>query len=835
VPSVRRVGLALVVLFALLAGQPPAGAQFPIPGLSSAGAAPDAASADAESHGSSGVAPAPAPYPLASLSTSLLESRQALRSAERTLRRPRHMDEWRGEIERLMEASRGLAGSERALPADQRTFRSLFSAANEWRIMRLQTEVAAEAIQRRLAALQALEAQLTLLRERWSLTRVALAEAAPEGVPHDAIDQLAASIEVVGGRTRSELEFALGLQSALTELQLVVDEGTAWVEETSRAERRRLLEIDSPPLWTALAGRTEGPPVVGFGPWRASLWLLADRARSPRRIELSVAVLAALYLLLSAARRGLAGFPPPDRLSAVGLELLRRPVRAAILCVLPLQLLLFPRAPAVFYDLLSIAGIAAIGSLGGPIFAPSLRPYLAGLLGLLLAERLRTLVLAPSLGSRLLLLLIGLLAFAGLAWGTRPGRPARSALAGRWWDAVIVLAFAAAALFGAAVVSNVVGNLTLAELLTSSTLGAGLSAVFLYLMVALAAILLRWVVGRPDPGLRSVKSHGQALARGGTRLLVALAVAAWAILTLHTFSVAQALSGWIGDALSHRFVLGALNVSLGDVAAFLLGLLAAVLFARAVSFLLAEELLPRTAIPRGRATAIVTIVRYLLLAAGFLVAVAISGFELNRLTLLVSAFGIGVGFGLQNIISNFVAGLILILERPIEVGDVVELKQMTGTVQRIGIRSSLVRTFDGASVIVPNGNLISDQVVNWTHSDKLRRIEIRVGAAYGTAPERVLELLRGAAAGHPRVLAHPPPNPLFVGFGDSALDFSLRFWTADFDNWMTVQSDVLAAVEAALRAAGLEIPFPQRDLHLRSIDPAARQALRDAPQPPPAP
>jgi len=353
--------------------------------------------------------------------------------------------------------------------------------------------------------------------------------------------------------------------------------------------------------------------------------------------------------------------------------------------------------------------------------------------------------------------------------------------------------------------------------------------------VALAAILLRWWVGRPEPSLRSVEVHGRALVAGGTRLLVALAVAAWAIFTLHTFAVAQALSGWLGDAMSHRYVLGALDVSLGDVAAFLLGLLAAVLFARAVSFLLAEEILPRTTIPRGRATAIVTIVRYLLLAVGFLVAVAVSGFELNRLTLLVSAFGVGVGFGLQNIISNFVAGLILILERPIEVGDVVELSQMTGTVQRIGIRSSLVRTFDGASVIVPNSNLISDQVVNWTHSDKLRRIELRVGVAYGTAPERVLELQRGAAAGHPKVLPYPPPNPLFVGFGDSALDFSLRFWTAEFDNWMTVQSDVLAAVEAALRGAGIEIPFPQRDLHLRSVDPAAREALRDAPQSPPAP
>jgi small-conductance mechanosensitive channel len=840
VPSVRRVRLALVALIVVLAGLPPAGAQLPIPGLGTRGADPAASTpsgsvSDPAARDGSADARAPAPFPLASLSTALLESRQALRGAERTLRRPLHLEDWQQEIERLLTRSQEISASAQTLPKDQRTFRGLFSLANEWRFVRLRTDLAAEAFQRRLAALQALDSQLSRMQERWALTRQQLPAEAPEGVPAGAIDELATAIEVVDGRARSELEHVLSLQSKLTELQLAVDEGTAWVEETARAERARLFEIDSPPLWTALGDRAQEPAGAARAPGGESLELAAQAVRSPRRIALSVAVLAALYLLFSAARRGLAGLEPPDRLAFVGLALVRRPVRSALLCVLTLQLLLFPRAPAVFYDLLAIAVIAVIASLGGPIMRPALRPYFAGLLVLSLAERLRTLFLAPSLGSRLLLLLIGLLAFAGLAWGIRPGRPERTALAGRWWDTVLVLALAAAALFGSAIVSNVVGNLSLAELLTSSTLASGLAALFLYLLAALGGILLRWWASRPDPRLVSVRTHGPELIAGGTRLMVAAAATGWAFVTLHLFTLAQAVSDWLHETLSHRFVFGALDLSLGDVVAFLLGLAAAVVVARAVSFLLAEEVLPRTAIPRGRASAIVTIVRYLLLAAGFVAAVAMSGFELNRLTLLVSAFGVGVGFGLQNVISNFVAGLILILERPIELGDVVELGSLTGTVRRIGIRSSVVRTFDGASVIVPNSNLISDQVVNWTHSDKLRRIEIRVGAAYGTAPDRVLELLRGAAAGHPKVLHHPPPNPLFVGFGDSSLDFSLRFWTADFDDWMIVQSDVLAAVEAALRGAGIEIPFPQRDLHLRSFDPAAREALRDAPQPPPAP
>ena len=151
--------------------------------------------------------------------------------------------------------------------------------------------------------------------------------------------------------------------------------------------------------------------------------------------------------------------------------------------------------------------------------------------------------------------------------------------------------------------------------------------------------------------------------------------------------------------------------------------------------------------------------------------------------------------------------------------------------RRIGIRSSAVRTGDGAEVIVPNANLIAAEVVNWTLSDRVRRIRIPVGVAYGTQPQQVLELLLRAAEQHQDVLRHPRPNALFVRFGESSLDFELRFWTSNFDQWPTVQSDVALAVHAALTGAGIEIPFPQRDLHLRSVDRGAERAIRTAAEP----
>jgi small-conductance mechanosensitive channel len=164
-----------------------------------------------------------------------------------------------------------------------------------------------------------------------------------------------------------------------------------------------------------------------------------------------------------------------------------------------------------------------------------------------------------------------------------------------------------------------------------------------------------------------------------------------------------------------------------------------------------------------------------------------------------------------------VSGLILAFERPIKVGDTVQVGELTGTVLSIGLRSSIVRSFDGAEVIVPNGNLISDQMINWTKSDAKRRMDIRVGVAYGTDPEKVVGILEEVANAHQRVDRYPDPRAYFIGFGDSSLDFRLLAWT-DIDHRLEVESQINVTINSKLKEAGIEIPFPQRDLHIRSDD-----------------
>ena len=183
---------------------------------------------------------------------------------------------------------------------------------------------------------------------------------------------------------------------------------------------------------------------------------------------------------------------------------------------------------------------------------------------------------------------------------------------------------------------------------------------------------------------------------------------------------------------------------------------------------------------------------------------------------LVAALGVGLGFGLQEIVANFVSGLIVLAERPIRIGDVVTVGDVSGTVARIRARATVVVDFDNKEVIIPNKAFITERVINWTLSNPTTRLLLDVGVAYGSDVELVQRVVLEAVRAHPDVLPEPPPSVFFVGFGDSALDFEIRAFVDSLDKRLRVQHEIHVAVARVLREHGIEIPFPQRDLHVRS-------------------
>lgn len=213
---------------------------------------------------------------------------------------------------------------------------------------------------------------------------------------------------------------------------------------------------------------------------------------------------------------------------------------------------------------------------------------------------------------------------------------------------------------------------------------------------------------------------------------------------------------------------------------------------------------------------------YAVLALGFFIALQVAGVNLSSLALVAGAVGVGLGFGLQNIISNFVSGLIILAERPVAIGDRVEVGGVAGQVRKISLRSTTVVTNDNIAIIVPNSDFITHSVVNWSHGDPKVRFRIPVSVAYGTDLEKLRRLLLEVAREHPKALAVPESRVYFISLGESAMNFELGVWTSDLTwNPRRFRSDLLFAIEKKLRDNDVVIPFPQRDVRLRSEDVAA--------------
>ena len=229
-----------------------------------------------------------------------------------------------------------------------------------------------------------------------------------------------------------------------------------------------------------------------------------------------------------------------------------------------------------------------------------------------------------------------------------------------------------------------------------------------------------------------------------------------------------------------------------------------------------NKLLPTTKLDIGISNSISTVFGYIGFILAAILGVSAAGFDLSNLAIVAGALSVGVGFGLQSIVNNFVSGLILLAERPIKAGDWIVTSGGEGTVKKISVRSTEIETFDRATVIVPNSTLITDNVTNWTHENKTGRIIIPVGVGYDSDPKQVEEILLRCAKEHRLVLGRPAPAVFFMDFGASSLDFQLRCFLADINNSLSVSSELRFAVLAALREAKIEIPFPQNDVHIRS-------------------
>jgi small-conductance mechanosensitive channel len=608
------------------------------------------------------------------------------------------------------------------------------------------------------------------------------------------------------------------------------------LERTRRAQqaiRGGLLGTDSLPVWTAVSRRGDLGDAVESAMKSIEHDLIGVRefaAEQGSRFILHGALLILAVGLMLSARPMAARWAKEDESAEVSARVLARPYAAGTLIATFAWPFLYPKAPSQFDALFLLAALVASLRLIPPLLAPGIRPAFYVLAGFFLVDRIRDAMVGLPLLSRLLFEVELAAAIGVVAWLLRAQRLELLPNAARRMPAYIFVRRLALLLLVVALAGSVLGYVALSRLIGEGVLRSAYTGVVLYggykVLSGMSGVLVR---ARLLQYLNLIRDHRTLVAQRLNSLLRLVAIAAWLYYSLGFFSLRVPLAGALVSTLSAAFVIGELEISLGSFIAFAVTLAIAVYLSRFVRYVLDEDVLTRIELPRGVPYAISTTTFYVVLLFGLFAALAAGGFDLSRFTLLAGALGVGIGFGLQNVVNNFVSGLILLFERPINTGDTIQVGELIGEVRRIGIRSSTVRTWEGAEVIVPNANLISDQVVNWTLSDRLRRIDVDVGVTYGTEAERVIELLLDVARADDRILKQPEPTALFLAFGQSSLDFRLRAWTARFDEWMAIRSELTVAIQRALREASIEVPFPQRDLHLRSVDEKTAARLGLAP------
>ncbi|MBE0591716.1 MAG: mechanosensitive ion channel family protein, partial [Gemmatimonadales bacterium] len=512
-------------------------------------------------------------------------------------------------------------------------------------------------------------------------------------------------------------------------------------------------------------------------------------------------------------------------------QLFARPASAAFLVALAATRIIHPDPPRAVTAIAWILAIPALLLLLPTAVERDARRPTYLFAALFAVSILVDLTISHPLLGRLALLALTVVAIATMLYVIRLVSATDQARESRWWRAARGSMWIGVALLAGGLLGNLLGYVALSRVWLVAVVTMAFAAiVFIALGTVLTGIYVVFLETTLSQVLRVVQAHRRTLVRRGGAIVRLGMLAWWLSLVLQQLRIRELVWRDIGIVLGHQWAIGSWSLSIGEVFTFVIAVWLGIAVAGATRALLRDDVLARVELPRGMPDTISSVAYYALVALGFVFAVGAAGIDLSRLTILVGALGVGIGFGLQNIVNNFISGLILLFERPIQLGDTIEVGGLMGNVQVIGIRASTVRTFDGAEVIVPNADLISTQVTNWTLSDRQRRIEVPIGVAYGSDPKQVLTMLQEIAARHSKVLTNPAPMALFVGFGESSLDFSLRAWTADFETWLHIRSDLYTEIYDALAEAGIEIPFPQRDLHLRSVDGGAAEALREGPQ-----
>ena len=758
----------------------------------------------------------PTPIPLSDISTQIEETASTLKEITAgtaadtaTTAVERGLPSLTGEINaRLKETAKTVEGATsldnlRSFEADWRT---LTEKLPKWR----------DDLTDRARKLEADLKRLDELNAKWQKTLEELkkTEAPPEALKQ--VEQILNSINEARRAVVAEQARVVALQNRVSEQQNRVGEALKTIAARREELVGQLLVRESPPIWSSDLW-TRGAAGIRHGVHESlstqfeGLNAFALRNRDKLIIHILLfALLAGVLFYLRGRARPLVDANPELKQAAVVFYL---PVATSLVLAIIFSSWIYPQTPQILGAIFGAVALVPTVLILRKLVERQLYPLLYSLVVFYFIDQLRAIFEGLPTLVRPLFLAEMLGAFLFFWWLYRARLSAESKAENEKHGSVFRIiknaSLVVLPLFALAFLANVFGYVSLARLIGDAVLRSAYVAVILYGAVRIIDGLIVFALRfRPLKLLKMVRDYAPEFQKKTQKFVRFAAFVIWMMVTLEFFTLREIVIREAGRILTAKLNLGSLSISAADVLLFFAVVWASFAISRFVRFALEEDVYPRFPLAPGIPYAISTIINYLILLVGFFLAIGAAGFDLTRMTVLVSAFGVGIGFGLQNIFNNFVSGLILLFERPVKVGDEVKIGDESGVVRRIGIRASRIRQWDNSEIIVPNSKLISENVKNWTFSSRKRGIEIPVTTAFGADVNQVIELLKETARENPLVAEKPAPQVIVNAVAAPTLNFKLRVWTAQADKTSQISAELAVAISRRFAENNIPVPPP---------------------------
>jgi small-conductance mechanosensitive channel len=706
--------------------------------------------------------------------------------------------------------------------SSDQSYRSIQAELREWKEYEKQLDEIQKHIKSRSDQIEEISDELNNYLSNWQETKDEGIENKASKEVIESIDRVIETINTIIITTNARSDSIFLIQKKLTDEILIVDDVIHEIILREKNLQSNYFVTDSPEIWNAMDSLSTYSVIkakVRDGLNHDATTLMDYLSVNRTSLFWQILFLIVLLVLFFYLKRK--SIKKENRLKYVvdetTYQILSNPISSVIVSGLLITSFFFRNNPPVMGELNILIILSATAYLLPKLTVKRLSLLLFLLLFIIVINLAGNYVGIKTFSTRIVTIISAVLLIY-ILFDFRINKSFKQYFNIKWGGLVSasIYLFIILAVFG--LIANIIGSVNLSDFILTGVMFSSVFAAIIWVAIKVyVSIILLLSEKDVNQKSQTLSSFNSLLHKWIKPVLNWSGFLFWIYLTLIAFSIIKYAKTLFSDLMDIKWQVGELTISLGGIISFLIILIVTLIITRLISGILKDEWIDNTGLPKGSSGAISIVLRIIVTTLGLYFAAAAAGINLSQFGFILGALSVGIGFGLQSIVLNFIAGLILAFERPIHIGDKIEVDMEFGIVSEIGIRASKLKTWDGTEVIIPNGDLVSKKVVNYTLSDEKRRMKIPIRTAMDSVPKQVIEILTTVANNHPNTFKDPKPKTYFQGYGETSLDFVLYYWTF-FDVGLSTRNAILLEIHDALLDAGIKLPIPVRRLEIDNKD-----------------